>query len=55
MCLLAGLAVGTETSEIKFAEGFADVFFRAVGTEGAEAFFVVWTLGEFGVGVNVEV
>jgi hypothetical protein len=53
VCFLAGLAVGTEASQVEFTECLPNVLFRAIRAERAEAFFVVWTWGKFLGRVNV--
>lgn len=55
IALLALPAVGTETGEVKFAEGLSEVFFAAARAEGAETFFVVRAWGEFGAWIYVKV
>ena len=51
MCFLAVLAIWTKTREIKLTQSLPDMLFRAVRTEGAETFFVVWTWRKFLGGV----
>lgn len=55
VCFLAVLAIGTEASEVKLAKSLPNMFFRAIRSERAESFFIVWTRRKFFRGVNVQV
>ena len=56
MCLLAVFgSVGAEACEVELTDLFPDVLLRAVGSEGTETFFVVWTWWETGRRVDVEI
>jgi hypothetical protein len=47
VCFLAGLAVGTEPSQVEFTECLPNVLFRAIRAERAKALFIMWTRGKF--------
>jgi len=47
VCFLAGLAVGTEPSQVKFTECLPNMLFGAIRAERAEPFFIMWTRGKF--------
>ncbi len=47
VCFLAGLAIGTEPSQVEFTEGLPNMLFRAIRAERAEPFFIMWTRGKF--------
>jgi len=55
MRILALLSVRTEPCQIERTKHTADMFLRAVGSEGTKPFGVVRTGREFGVWVDVKV